>query len=86
MQKPTTQAQKILSRSPSSYFLVTKPGDHDIDHYSLIIQIPRTRESAFIRASLKKGFSAHEFGEVIYYTAGELTLAEAKTKTQSLTS
>lgn len=74
----TTHAQKI--RGPASgYFLITQPGEEEIDFYSLIVRVPPLREAAFLRAVVKKGFSAKQFGEVVHYSVGELTLLEAKT-------
>ncbi len=61
-----------ITRSKDPLFLITQPGD-EIDYYSIILQVPRHRESAFIRASRKTGFSAAAFGTVIYYAAGQLS-------------
>ncbi len=77
-------AQKILSQNPDSYFLITQQGEGDIDYYSIILQVPRTHESAFLRACEIKNFAARDFGKIIYYTAGEITLDQAKAHTLNL--
>lgn len=74
-----------MKSAPAGYFLITQPGDGDIDCYSLILQVPRSREAAFLRAAGGRDFPAGEFGQIVYYTAGELSLADARAKIAALT-
>ena len=79
-----THVQKINTNS--SLFLIIQPGDAEIDYYSLIPQVPRHREATFIRASVKAKFAASDFGTILYYTTGEMSLEAANQKAAALLS
>ncbi|MBY0406446.1 MAG: hypothetical protein K2Q01_02050 [Rickettsiales bacterium] len=78
------KARKLLAETTHTYFLVTQPGEDEVDYYSLIVQVPRTHANAFQRAAAKTRFRADTYGKVVYYGAGLLSAAEARTMVESL--
>ena len=79
----SAHATKLAATTREGLFLIVQPGDDEIDHYSIVLSVPPIREAAFLKAVGKKQFHARDFGEVIYYGAGELSLEEALEKAQS---
>lgn len=74
----STHLQKIAASRGSGLYLITQPGEDDIDYYSMILAIPSHREKAFIAAQQSGNLNPLEYGKLLHYSAGELSAQDAQ--------
>lgn len=78
MSATSSSVEKLSKSRPDNIYLITQEGEDDIGSYSIILSVPPEKHAAFLKAHGNETFHAEDYGNILHYSAGELSLADCR--------